>query len=374
MHGSSRNVFMCTALLALLLCAAARDFDADVNSMHAPVAHRRQDSQELGRKLHKLEAQESKTLNPDHAAEDDGFPPHGHPDPNASVDDDGFPQHGQPDLNAGVCDDGFLQHGEVGGVEGIDKEEAEKDELAQFAPAAQCFILADYDVSVVLGVNVIVLGVIALLFCVGVVCGFRLHRVWVSNTNARSCATMLAPAHEQNELEQEQEETEAEELEPAAPELVQPAREHVRRKEIGFRTNSSVKRHFPQHSTFSNGHTRVQNAQQHPSLGGEVGPSHMRQNSLETSPVAVDKKMRVDFRTAAETTGQSNDKHPTTSSHAFSPASSTTTGSTEEATPPPAEQANKRRRSVDDNPSADSSSDDGPKTACCSGRYQLLCR
>jgi len=155
MHGSSRNVFMCTALLALLLCAAARDFDADVNSMHAPVAHRRQDSQELGRKLHKLEAQESQKLNPNPTTVSEIFPPHGHPDPNASVGDDGFP----PDLSASVRD-GFLQHGEVGRVWGNDKEGTEKDELAQFTQAAKFFISADYDLSVVvvLGVTLIVLG------------------------------------------------------------------------------------------------------------------------------------------------------------------------------------------------------------------------
>ena len=39
MHCSSCSVFMCTAILALLLGAAAKDFDADVNSMHAPIAH-----------------------------------------------------------------------------------------------------------------------------------------------------------------------------------------------------------------------------------------------------------------------------------------------------------------------------------------------
>ena len=50
------------------------------------------------------------------------------------------------------------------------KEETEKDELAQFAPAAQpYFILADYDISVVRGVIMIVLGVIAVLFYVGVI-------------------------------------------------------------------------------------------------------------------------------------------------------------------------------------------------------------
>ena len=310
MHGSSRNVFMCTALLALLLCAAARDFDADVNSMHAPVAHRRQESQELGRKLHKLEPTNVNDI----------FPPHGHPDPNASVGDDGFP----PDLSASVRDDGFLQHGEVGRVWGNDKEGTEKDELilAQFTPAAKLFISADYDLSVVvvLGVIVIVIGVNALLFLVDVVCSFRRHPWCVSDSDAlhSSCS------HEQDEPEQEQEETEGEELKPVAPELVQPVRENVSRG-VGFRTNNSVKRHSPQHSTFSNGHTRVQNAQQHPSLGGEVG--RIQQNSLETiakillkAAETVSGRMQVGFSTAAETTA--------TSSPASSPASPTTAGST----------------------------------------------
>jgi len=456
--------------------------------MHAPVAHPRQDSQELGRKLHKLvqqEAQEFQKLNPNPTTVSENFPPHGHPDPNASVGDDGFP----PDLSASVRDDGFLQHGEVGRVWGNDKEGTEKDELAQFTQAAKFFISADYDLSVVvvLGVTLIVLGVNALLFRVDVVCSFCQHPWCVSDSDAlhSSCS------HEQDEPEQEQEETEGEELKPVAPELVQPVREHVSRKGVGFRTNSSVKRPFPQHSTFSNGHTRVQNAQQHPSLGGEVG--HIQQNSLETSAEillqateTVSGRMQVGFSTAAETTA--------TSSPASSPASRTTAGSTGmeidnldsggggssgsdgvgggrgavdggylqivnstgvdsektsnltallreeasnsvvvcifrtkglwagegttahfegspdwhalrvalqeiggsnsgdsggggaggvgggsgwgggESTPAPVGHTKKRRRSVDDDPPADSSSDDGPKTACCSGRYQLLCR
>ena len=117
-------------------------------------------------------------------------------------------------------------------MRGSHKEETEKDKLAQFALAAQpYFILADYDISVVRGVIMIVLGVIAVLFYVGVVavsyCIVGVHLIQMLATpHART--SRMSWSRSKQRLKQK--------LESVAPEFVQPAREHVRRKGISSRT------------------------------------------------------------------------------------------------------------------------------------------
>ena len=212
MHGSSYSLFMYTALLVLLPGVAARDFDADVHSMHAPVTHLRQGPQDLGCKLRKLEAQQL-LKNLDQTAVGDWFLQDGHPNPETSVYDDGFPQHGEWEME-----------------EGGEKEETDEDELAKLTPATYLFILADGVPSV--------LAMFALLAGVSVVWGFLLHRLSVSDASARHSVCSHEPEQPQQEKDEEGGDIQ---MEPVAPEPVQPAQGRLESNgESRFRTNRSV--------------------------------------------------------------------------------------------------------------------------------------
>jgi len=398
MHSSSCRLLLCSALFVLLL-------GADVNSMHAPVAHLTHGPHDLGCKLRKLEAQQFLTKL-DHNAVGDWFLQHGHPDPNASVGDHhGFQQHGQFDPNTSVYDDGFWED-----VEGGNKEELEKDELTQLIPADHRFIFA-------------------LFSGIGVVGIFLLCCRYIFDISARH----LSRSHEQEQLEQEnQEEAQDVQMEPV-PEPVQPTQVRGDRNEKNpFRSDSSVKRSLTPNSIFPNGHTHKHDAQR-PLLGGGGGGAHTQPNSLrievqegiaanddhpaalqatETLSSGTDVEGSMAVETAGPTnddsrldrrsnpsTGQDNKRKreatkrfdplqgnqrpyyyntssiaangdpPTTSSSTSPPDSPPTAGSTGKVTPASVGQDKKRRRLTgDDNSPADSSSDDGQKAARRSDR------
>ena len=321
----------CSALFVLLL-------GADVNSMHAPVAHLTQGLQDLGCKLRKLEAQQFLTKL-DHNAVGDWFLQHGHLDPNASVGDHhGFQQHGHPDPKTRVYNDGFWED-----VEGGSEEESEKDELTQLTPADHSYIKADY-CNAAMCLFFLFLGV-------GVIRFFLLRCSCVFDTSTRhfSCS------HEQKQPEREKEEEAHDAQMEPVPEPVQPAQERVDNEKKSFHSDSSVQKNLTPNSIFPNGHTHEHDAQRL-LLGGGGRGAHTQPNSLKIevqegiaanddhpaalqAPETLSSGMDVEESMAMETAGPSNDD-----SLASPPASPATTGSTGEATPALVGQDNKRKR------------------------------